>query len=232
MVARNFIEASTVLLDMDGTLLDLHYDSYFWNEYLPIRFAQIHKKPTAEATHFVHQLLVKHRGTLNWYCTDFWSQKFDLDIIELKSEIAHLIAYRPGTLAFLGQLSQMNKRVILTTNAHRDVISLKNAATDVLAHVDEVVSSHDLQSPKEDQAFWHNMQSQVGFDPLTTIFIDDSVKVLDAARQYGIATNVHVATPNSKLKPDPSPDHPSIISLMDLLHPSMTLSTTAEDQKH
>ncbi|HNG60363.1 MAG TPA: haloacid dehalogenase, partial [Cellvibrionaceae bacterium] len=29
----------TLLLDMDGTLLDLHYDNYFWLEYLPRAFA-------------------------------------------------------------------------------------------------------------------------------------------------------------------------------------------------
>ena len=76
MVAQSFTEASTVLLDMDGTLLDLDYDSYFWNEYLPIRFSQIHNKTNNEATRIVHQALEKHRGTLNWYCTDFWSHEF------------------------------------------------------------------------------------------------------------------------------------------------------------
>ena len=31
----------TVLLDMDGTLLDLHYDNHFWLEYLPQRYADL-----------------------------------------------------------------------------------------------------------------------------------------------------------------------------------------------
>ena len=29
----------TVLLDMDGTLLDLHYDNTLWNELLPARYS-------------------------------------------------------------------------------------------------------------------------------------------------------------------------------------------------
>ena len=31
----NWKEVKTVLLDMDGTLLDLYFDYYFWQEYLP-----------------------------------------------------------------------------------------------------------------------------------------------------------------------------------------------------
>ncbi|MEZ7907268.1 MAG: GMP/IMP nucleotidase [Pseudomonadales bacterium] len=227
MVAQSFTEASTVLLDMDGTLLDLDHYSYFWNEYLPIRFSQIHNKTNNEATRIVHHALEKHRGTLNWYCTDFWSHEFQLDIIGLKTEISHLIAYRPETLAFMNQLVKMNKRVVLTTNAHPNVITLKNVATGLLTYVDEVVSSHDLGNPKEDQAFWHNLQSQLDFDPQKTIFVDDSSAVLNAAKRYGVGTTVHIATPSSKLPPKPCRDHPSINNLMDLLHPSMTLSITS-----
>ena len=30
----------TVLLDMDGTLLDLHFDNYFWTQHLPGVYAR------------------------------------------------------------------------------------------------------------------------------------------------------------------------------------------------
>ena len=36
MIDWNAID--TVLFDMDGTLLDLYYDNYFWHEYLPERW--------------------------------------------------------------------------------------------------------------------------------------------------------------------------------------------------
>ena len=32
----------TVLLDMDGTLLDLHFDNYFWMDHLPRLYAEKH----------------------------------------------------------------------------------------------------------------------------------------------------------------------------------------------
>ena len=35
-------DIDTVLLDMDGTLLDLHFDNHFWLEHLPQRYAELH----------------------------------------------------------------------------------------------------------------------------------------------------------------------------------------------
>ncbi len=32
----------TVLLDMDGTLLDLNFDRVFWRELVPKRYASVH----------------------------------------------------------------------------------------------------------------------------------------------------------------------------------------------
>ncbi|ENV68536.1 hypothetical protein F947_02691 [Acinetobacter towneri DSM 14962 = CIP 107472] len=31
-----------IMFDMDGTLLDLAYDDFIWNEQLPIRYAELH----------------------------------------------------------------------------------------------------------------------------------------------------------------------------------------------
>ena len=40
---------STVLLDMDGTILDLHFDNHFWLHHLPLRYSEIHQVNLAEA---------------------------------------------------------------------------------------------------------------------------------------------------------------------------------------
>jgi len=50
---------STVFLDMDGTLLDLHYDNHFWLEHVPRRYAERHGM-TLEAAH--EALLVRYRA--------------------------------------------------------------------------------------------------------------------------------------------------------------------------
>ena len=38
----NWHSLETVFLDMDGTLLDLHFDNHFWLEFLPQRYAELH----------------------------------------------------------------------------------------------------------------------------------------------------------------------------------------------
>ncbi|MCP4043692.1 MAG: haloacid dehalogenase, partial [Gammaproteobacteria bacterium] len=37
MPVINWNSIHTVLLDMDGTLLDLHFDNQFWLEHVPLR---------------------------------------------------------------------------------------------------------------------------------------------------------------------------------------------------
>lgn len=84
----------TVLLDMDGTLLDLHFDNHFWLEHLPQRYAERNGLSRAEADAVLEPLFREHAGQLNWYCLDFWSRELDLSIRELKHEVAHLISLR------------------------------------------------------------------------------------------------------------------------------------------
>ncbi len=74
----------TVLLDMDGTLLDLHFDNHFWLEHLPQRYAERNGLSRAEADAVLEPLFREHAGQLNWYCLDFWSRELDLSIRELK----------------------------------------------------------------------------------------------------------------------------------------------------
>ena len=42
-------EIDTVLLDMDGTLLDLKFDNFFWRTLVPTRYARLHGLAEDEA---------------------------------------------------------------------------------------------------------------------------------------------------------------------------------------
>jgi len=194
----NWNDIDTVLLDMDGTLLDLHFDNYFWLEYLPQRYAQTHGVDEAEAKSKLHSYIKAHEGTLAWYCIDFWSDKLDLDIRSLKKEIRHKIQIRPFVMEFLRALKQCNKKLVLITNAHPRTLDIKLEATKIDECLDLIISSHQFQQPKEAQEFWHALQDFESFDPARTLFIDDTVNILNSAKQYGIAHLLCVHQPDSQ----------------------------------
>lgn len=175
-----------VLLDMDGTLLDLHFDSYFWKQHLPKRYSELHQVELATITPQIHRRLEEKQGTLNWYCTQYWSKVFNLDIIAAKTEVKHLIRERPHVMEFLQYIGTLGKQRVLVTNADRPGIALKFAATALESQLDRVVSSHDYGIPKEQAEFWQRLQQEMPFDPERTLFIDDSESVLKAASAFGI----------------------------------------------
>ena len=197
-------DIDTVLLDMDGTLLDLHFDNHFWLEHLPQRYAELHGVSRALAEAELLPLFREHAGTLNWYCTDFWSRELKLSVRELKREVAHLIALRPDADTFLKALRAAGKRVVLITNAHRDSLSLKLERVELAPYFDRLISSHDYGFPKEDQQFWFALQQDFAFSPARTLFIDDSLPILRSAQRYGIAHLRAISHPDSRLGAKPS----------------------------
>ena len=188
----------TVLLDMDGTLLDLHYDNFFWLEHVPTRYAEAHGIEIELARTQLFARFARHSGTLNWYCTDFWSSELALDIIQLKQEILHLIAVRPDVPAFLNAVRSTGRRVVMVTNAHPKSLHLKMRETGLEQHFDALISSHQVGLPKEHPDFWNGLQSLEPFDAQHTLFVDDSLPVLRSAQAYGIAQLLAVCNPDSR----------------------------------
>jgi len=190
-------DINTVLLDMDGTLLDLHYDNHFWLEHLPQRYAETHGISRAMAELEMRPLFEKNAGTLNWYCLDFWSNELRLPVRELKLETAHLIALRPHADTFLAAVRKAGKRVILITNAHRDSLSVKLERVALAPYFERLISSHDYGFPKESQNFWSALQADIDFDPARSLFIDDTLPILRSARTFGVAHLLAVREPDS-----------------------------------
>ncbi|MBB3102871.1 GMP/IMP nucleotidase [Azomonas macrocytogenes] len=188
----------TVLLDMDGTLLDLHFDNHFWLEYLPQRYAQCHGISLAMAKLELLPLFDAQRGRLSWYCLDYWTRELELPIREMKREIAHLIALRSGADDFLAALRLAGKRVALVTNAHPDSLSLKLERIELTPWFERIISAHEYGFPKEDQQFWHALQQDFGFDPANSLFIDDSLPILRSARHFGVAHLMAIREPDSR----------------------------------
>ena len=197
----NWSTIHTVLLDMDGTLLDLHFDNYFWQEHVPQRYAEKHQLDLPATHEFLSAKFKAAEGTLNWYCVDYWSVELGLDIPLLKQEIEHLIAVHPTVVEFLTALKRAGKHTALVTNAHGKSLQIKMRRTKLGPYFDQIISSHELGLPKEDVRFWDKLQHRIPFESKHTLLIDDSLPVLRSAQHYGIAHLLAVYKPDTR-RPD------------------------------
>ena len=188
----------TVLLDMDGTLLDLHFDTYFWVEHVPQRYAEKHNMPLVQAKEYLMSRYHSLQGSINWYCIDYWSAELELDIALLKEEVDHLIAVHPHVPDFLDAVRQADKRMVLVTNAHMKSLQLKMDRTQLAGHFDRLICSHEFGMAKEEPGFWRALREQEPFDPQRTLLVDDSLSVLRSAREFGIRWLLAVYQPDSK----------------------------------
>jgi len=212
-------QVKTVFLDMDGTLLDLHFDNYFWLSHLPARYAEHESLPLTEANEKLEALISEQQGSLNGYCLDFWTYTLGLDIRQMKEEVKHLIAFRPHVEYFLEELKKSHHRVVLVTNAHNKSLNLKLSITHLDRFVDNIVCSHDVGIPKEEVAFWHALQDIEPFEPEKTLFIDDSIHVLNAARDYGVKYLYTILQPDSRQPERKNLDFIAIDQFKDLIEP-------------
>ena len=213
----NLQHIECVLLDMDGTLLDLHFDNHFWQQHVPLRYAEARGLSREAARDELMARYHARAGTLDWYSVDYWSTELELDIMHLKQEVAHLIAVHPHVVDFLAATRAAGKRVTLVTNAHHKSLTLKMARTGLRAYFDELITSHELGLPKEDPAFWERLRGCVPFDPATTLLVEDSLPVLDSARAYGIAHLIAVRQPDTRRPPKDTGDYVSIGDFSELL---------------
>ncbi|MEZ5543267.1 MAG: GMP/IMP nucleotidase [Pseudomonadota bacterium] len=191
-------EIDSVFLDMDGTLLDLHFDNHFWREHVPLRYAERRQIDIdAAKSELVPRFRLKE-GTLDWYCVEYWSRELGLDIVALKREIHHLIAVHEHVPEFLRRVRASGRRVVMLTNAHARSLDLKMEVTGLAGAFDALVCSHDLGYPKEDLRFWLELEGVEQFTRAATLFIDDSLPVLRTAREYGIRHLLAVSRPDSQ----------------------------------
>ncbi|WP_232226782.1 GMP/IMP nucleotidase [Algiphilus aromaticivorans] len=209
-------DVEEVLLDMDGTLLDLAFDTHFWTQLLPQRFGAARGLTAAEAMAELQPIFARTRGSLDWYCTDFWSRQTGLDVAALKREVAHGVQLLPETTAVLERLCEDRKRLWLVTNAHPETLAIKLERAPIADYFERIVSSHSLRAPKEQPAFWQRLHGRHPFEPDAALFVDDSMPVLEAARDFGIAHVVAAAWPDRSQPPRTHDGFPTVRTLDEL----------------
>ena len=221
MTVTDWQQIHTVFLDMDGTLLDLHFDNHFWLEHLPQRFAEMHDLAVEQAKQELFSRYRDVEGTLAWYCLDHWSRELGMDIPALKHEIAHLIQVRSHVPEFLDALRAAGKRVVLLTNAHGASVTLKLDYTGIEGHFDRVISSHGLGLAHAEDGFWDRLHAMEPYAPEHTLMVDDNLSVLGAARRHGVAFLLAIRRPDSKREPKDTGDFRAIDTFDEVL-PALT----------
>lgn len=188
----------TLLLDLDGTLLDLAFDTHFWLEVVPDYYGRARGMSGPEAlAKEIQPKLRQAEGTLNWYSLDYWSRVLELDLSAIKSQHDERIAWLPGAQDFLRRQRAAGRRLVLATNSHPETLRIKDRKAGIRPLLDALYSSHQFGAPKEYAEFWLRLRREVGYDPQRTAFIDDNVKVLEAAKAAGIALAIAVTDPDS-----------------------------------
>ncbi len=190
-------KCNTLMLDMDGTVLDLAYDNFVWKELIPTEFAKLHGMTHAAARAELYGHYHSMQGKLDWYCLDHWSERLGLDILAIHRRVNHRIGFLPGARQFLETVSQRDLRLLLVTNSHPDTLALKADVTGVTGFFDAIYSAHEVGNAKEDQSFWHALKEAEGFDPQRTLFVDDTIAVLQSAATFGIGMLVRVTRPDT-----------------------------------
>ena len=192
-------DIDTVLLDMDGTLIDLHFDNHLWNVVVPERYAERENMDRGRAIELLYRNMLASKATLDFYDLDYWTGKTGLDIDAIHVEFKPLIRYRPGAPAFAAAVRDAGKTAVLATNAHPRSVAVKHEATGLLDHLDGCYSAHELGAPKEDAHYWHRLAQRLNgaYRPAHTLLIDDNDVVLAAAQRAGIGHLLCVAQPDS-----------------------------------
>lgn len=210
-------EIDSVLLDMDGTLLDKHFDDYFWEELLPEKYAALKGIALPAAKEELYAAYKAAERTLNWTDIDYWSDRLGIDIYMLKQGIRDRVRVHPGVETFLQFLQNEKKEIVLATNAHPKTVRIKMAQTPLLPYFKTVLCSSDVGLPKEAVDFWREAAKVLPFDKERTLFADDNEEVLMAAQIFGMKHLIYKSRASSVVARGPSKLFPSIEQFDELL---------------
>jgi putative hydrolase of the HAD superfamily len=222
-------QISTVLLDMDGTLLDKYYDDYFWEQYLPQVYGEQNGLDEKEAQEELYRRYRSVEQTLMWTDLNYWSAELGLDIIGLKKRVDHLVKVNPHAIDFLQFLQNQKKQVYLVTAAHRAALEIKMNRVDLRGYFRQLICAEELGRPKEDKAFWGRLEERLGFERDRTLFADDNVNVLRAARSHGLRYLIHIAKPSSRQPTSYCEEFTSVSAFDELLAPRRDSATAQKN---
>jgi putative hydrolase of the HAD superfamily len=184
---------------------------------VPDHYARAKGLSVEDARAILAPLFTKIAHTLPWYCIDHWSRELDLDIRAMKHTAREHIKFLPGAERFLETLQRSGKRVVLVTNSHPATLAIKDTQVAITRYFHACYSTHTFGVPKEDADFWPRLIAQEMFDVRRTLFVDDSLPVLESAQRFGIAHLRAVRRPDSAQPPNATGEFIAIDGVAELI---------------
>ena len=224
-------DIDTVLLDMDGTLIDLRFDNILWNHRLPALIADARGIGLDAAREHLYAHMRDAPPSLNYYCVDYWSAYTGMDIAGLHASLGHLVAYRAGAERFISAIRVSGRRAVLVTNAHPKSLEVKDSRIHLTRRLDAGFSSHEFGFPKEDAQFWPAFATRMDYDPEKTLLIDDNAAVLRTAAASGVRHLLCVTQPDSDQPPRTRLPFPAFNHFDEISPPLAVNSATVEPRR-
>lgn len=195
----NWNAIDTVLFDLDGTLIDLHLDAYFWTELVPKVYAEKYQLSAYESQQQLHRLYKEIEHSMQWYDVDHWAVQLQLPIRDMLRKHAMNTQVRSGVYPLLRRLREMGKQLIILTDSHPFSMQVKMDNCELSDYFDHLVSSHQFQKPKMHSELWHILYQTYQLNPNRTLLLDDLETVLDQAKQNGLAYTIGIEKPHSQM---------------------------------
>jgi putative hydrolase of the HAD superfamily len=179
-------KVDTVLLDMDGTLIDKHHDNFLWHDVVPNAYAKKHGIGVDEARAKLKVIYSTRFGTVDWGNIDYWEKRLGLRIWELKEKAAHFAKPHPHTKRFLRFLRKRGKKIYLITASLPNDVKWKLSHAKLSGCFDDIYTEIEIGGSKAKNAFWNRLEKKIGYDKERTLFADDDPHALRAAQKHGL----------------------------------------------
>tara|TARA_Y100000590_G_scaffold145430_2_gene167250 strand:+ start:19138 stop:19791 length:654 start_codon:yes stop_codon:yes gene_type:complete len=190
-----FKQVKNFLIDMDGVILDIKYDHFFWQEHMPMEYAKKNDLSLIESKKILHQIFYYKTKTKDWYDLDYWSNMIGIDVLKEKNKKNNMdkIKLNDDAIDFLQVLKKLDKKVFLITNAHKKTLDLKMSKFPLNKYFDNMICSHELNYVKEEIPFWYMLKRKLNINFENTVLIEDTYENIKAAYLSGINNFIYIS---------------------------------------